>query len=59
MNDFFTEVVKLEINVISILTTSSALEDFGHHGTSHNVTSCEILRIRRITLHEPFAILVN
>src|SRR5690554_1130147 len=55
----FTEVVKLEIDVVTVLTATPAFEDLHDHGACHHVTTGKVLGVGCITLHEALTILVD
>ena len=45
--------------MIAIWSTPAALENFEHHGPGNHISSCQVLRIRCVALHEPLTVLVN
>ena len=59
IDDFRTEVIKFQQDVVFIGSGTTALLDFRCHGTRHHITRCEILHGRCVTLHESFAVLVQ
>ena len=59
MQNFLTQVVELQHHVVTIWTTAVASQDFLDHRTSNNVTTSQIFRVRRVTLHEALAMLVD
>ncbi len=55
-----TQVIQLELDVRAPGTvTATAFADLDHDGTGHHVATGQILGVRRITLHEALAVLVQ
>ena len=59
VEDLWWQVAELEVDVVLLRTNTTALANFDGHGTRDDVTRCEILRRRRITLHEPLTLRVK
>lgn len=59
MNDVGLQVVQVEIDVITLLTNTSAGKNFHGHGAGDDVSGGEILGSRGISLHETFTVLVS
>src|SRR5690606_3122198 len=56
---FFTQVIQLKQNVITIWTTPAALQNFLNHGARNAVTASQIFCVGRIALHEAFTVFIN
>ncbi len=56
---FFTQVIQLQHHMVAIRTTTVARQDFLDHRTCNDVTTSQVLRVRRVTLHEALAMLVD
>ena len=56
---FFTQVIQLQEYVITIRAGTTTVQNFHHHGTGNNVTGRQIFGVRRVTLHEALAVLVD
>ena len=56
---FLTQVIQLQEHVIAIGAGTTPIQDFHHHGAGHNVTGRQVFGVRRITLHEALAVLVD
>ena len=54
-----TQMIELELDMITLLPASPALEDLQHHGSSHHIAPRKVFGIWRITLHKALAILIN
>uniref|UniRef100_A0A2M4B0P9 Putative secreted protein n=1 Tax=Anopheles triannulatus TaxID=58253 RepID=A0A2M4B0P9_9DIPT len=52
-------MVQLQVHMVLLRSTATALADFDRHRARHNVTRGQILRHRRISLHEALALRVN
>jgi hypothetical protein len=53
------QVVQVKVDVITLGTNTSALNDFHGHGSWDDVTRGEILGIRGITLHKALTVLIT
>ena len=49
------QVVEVQVDVIPLLAHAAPFSNFHRHTAGNNVTRCEVLIGRRITLHEPLA----
>ena len=56
---FLTQVIQLQHHVVAIRTAAVARQDFLDHRTCNDVATSQVLRVRRITLHEALAMLVD
>ena len=59
VEDLLTKVVQFQQYMISLRAYAPAFNNFKNHGPCHDVATSQILRIGRITLHEPFTILIH
>ena len=59
MQHFLTQVIQLQHHVGAIRTAAVARQDFLDHRTCNDVTTSQVLRVRRVTLHEALAMLVD
>ena len=58
--NLFTQMVKLQLGVRAPRTVAAAtFTDFDHDGTRHHVTTRQVFRIRRITLHKALAVFIQ
>lgn len=53
------QMVKMQVNVVTILTDTTAFEDFHGHGTGDDITRGQILSGGGVSLHETFSMLVS
>eukprot|EP00754_Rhynchopus_humris_P011124 Rhum_TRINITY_DN14212_c1_g1::Rhum_TRINITY_DN14212_c1_g1_i1::g.73847::m.73847 len=53
------EVVQLEVHVVLLGATATALKDLEGHGARDDVTRRQVLQRRRVTLHETLALRVD
>ena len=56
---FFTEMIELELDMISMLTAAPPFQYFQHHRSGNDIAPGEILGVRRIALHKSLAIFVD
>ncbi|RMR95123.1 hypothetical protein ALP76_05479 [Pseudomonas savastanoi pv. glycinea] len=56
---FFAQVIELEHYMVAIRTAAVTGNDFLDHGARNHVTTCKVLGVRSITLHETLAVLVD
>lgn len=59
VQDFLAEVVELQQHVVLVRAHAVAGQDFLDHGTGDHVAAGQVLRVRRITLHEALAVGVD
>ena len=59
LQHLFTQVIKLQFDVVAIVATAPALQNLQHHGSSDNIPARQILGVGCITLHKPLTILVD
>ena len=59
VEDLCGQVAELEVDVVLLGTDTATLADLNGHGTRDDVAGCEILRRRRITLHETLTLRVK
>ena len=56
----FTQVIQLQLGVWTPwAVTATTFTDFDHDGARHHVTTRQVFRIRRITLHEALTVFVQ
>ena len=59
MQHLFTQMIELQVNVVTVRTVATTIQNFHHHGTGNNVAGRQIFGVRRVTLHEALAVLVD
>lgn len=59
VQDFLAEVVEFQQHVVLVRAHAVAGQDFLDHGTGDHVATGQVLRVRRITLHEALAVGVD
>ena len=55
VNDFRPKVFQVQVQVVPFRAYAAAFPDLYGHGAADHVPGCQVLRIRRVTLHEPLA----
>ena len=59
MKNLFTQMVKLQKDVVPVLAGAAAFQYFNDHTSGHNIAARQIFHIWCVTLHETFAVFVN
>ncbi len=52
-------MIQLEFDVVAVGPAAASLQNLEHHGARDNVAPCQVLRVRRIALHEALAIFID
>ena len=56
---FFTQMIQLQVHVVTILTTTTAFQNFQNHRTGNNITARQVFGIRSITLHKALTVFID
>src|SRR5690554_929 len=59
VQSFLTQVIELEVNMITFRTTAATFKNLHNHGASNHVATRKVFGIRRIALHKTLAIFVD
>ena len=59
VQDLRIEMIEMQVDVVGVLADAAAFADLDRHGARHDVARGEVLRGRRIALHEALALRVG